>query len=99
MEIDYEIDVPRDALHGDWVNLALEADGVLMGRARLQLFRPGVDPLERRRAPPLRAGDGTGCGTAAWRRRTPKAGRNLEIVIRNNSPQIQTYQVEARATA
>ena len=38
-EIDYEIDVPGDALHGDWVNMAIEADGVLLGRARVQLLR------------------------------------------------------------
>ena len=40
LEIDYEISVPADAVHGDWVNLAIEADGVRLGRARLQLFRP-----------------------------------------------------------
>ena len=39
-EIDYEISVPADALHGDYANLALEADGVALGRARVQLFRP-----------------------------------------------------------
>ena len=39
-EIDYEVAAPADAIHGDWVNLALEADGMLLGRARLQLFRP-----------------------------------------------------------
>ena len=39
-EIDYQVSVPADALHGDYANLALEADGVLLGRARLQLFRP-----------------------------------------------------------
>jgi hypothetical protein len=40
MEIDYAVDVPADALHGDWANLAIEADGVPLGRAHLQLFRP-----------------------------------------------------------
>src|SRR5581483_2848314 len=40
LEIDYEVDVPREALHGSWVNLGIEADGVLLGRARVQLFRP-----------------------------------------------------------
>ncbi len=38
--IDYEVAVPADALQGDFANFALEADGVLLGRARLQLFRP-----------------------------------------------------------
>ncbi len=39
-EIDYEVSVPADALHGDYAALALEADGMPLGRARLQLFRP-----------------------------------------------------------
>src|SRR5579872_111174 len=39
-EIEYAIDVPGDALHGEWAPLALEADGVLMSRARLQMLRP-----------------------------------------------------------
>lgn len=93
-EIDYEIDVPADASHGDWVALALEADGVLMGRARVQLFRPASirwsDAVRLRLGPqadlavdpPLAPADA-------------KAGRNLEIVIRNNSPRIETYRLEA----
>src|SRR5262249_48748641 len=44
LEIDYEVtisaDAPRDATHGEFVTLALEADGVRRGRTRLQLFRP-----------------------------------------------------------
>ena len=39
-EIDYAVTVPRMRLPGDWANLALEADGVPLGRARLQVFRP-----------------------------------------------------------
>ena len=39
-EIDYEVAVPADALHGDYANLALEADGMLLGRARLQISAP-----------------------------------------------------------
>ncbi len=34
-EIDYEIAVPADAIHGDFANLALEADGVSLGRAHV----------------------------------------------------------------
>ena len=39
-EIDYAVETPPDALHGDWALLVLEADGLPLGRARLQLFRP-----------------------------------------------------------
>ena len=93
-EIDYEVKVPSEAMHGDFADLALEADGVLLGRARVQLFRPASVRLlsglqfhfgaqtEITPEPPIAVID-------------PKAGGNLEISIRNNTTQIQTYRVEA----
>ena len=93
-EIDYEIAVPPDALHGDWVNLALEADGMPLGRARLQLFRPATIRLME--AMQVHFGAQTELTpdppTAPIE---PKAGGNLEISIRNNWPQIRTYRLEA----
>jgi hypothetical protein len=97
LEIDYEVtvpaDAPREATHGEFVTLALEADGVRLGRTRIQLFRPAsvrlreavslhlgpeaVAPLE----PPLVTFD-------------PKAGRELHVAIRNNYASIQNYVVE-----
>src|SRR6185295_240608 len=88
-EIDYEVAVPPDLLHGDWANLAIEADGVLLGRARLQMFRPASIRLmeaiqihfgsqtELTPDPPVATIE-------------PKAGGNLEISIRNNDPGIRT---------
>lgn len=93
-EIDYDVDVPADALHGDWATLALEADGNLMGRTRLQLFRPAsirwADAVRLRYAPmaELPVEPPTAPADA-------KTGRNVEIVIRNNSPHIENYVVEA----
>jgi len=93
-EIEYTLRVPADALHGDFVPLTLEADGVPLGRARLQLFRP----LSIRMADALQLHFGSQTRllaeppTAAI---DPRAGSNVEIVLRNNSPQIQTYRVEA----
>jgi Glycosyl hydrolases family 35 len=93
-EIEYAVDVPAEALHGDWANLAIETDGVPLGRARLQLFRPAS--IRMSEAIRLHFGQQTELAveppTASV---DPKAGRNLEIVIRNNSPEIQTYQLEA----
>jgi hypothetical protein len=92
-EINYEIMVPAEAIHGDYADLALEADGVALGRSRVQLFRAASVRLlsgmqfhfgpqtELTPEPPVAAID-------------PKAGGNLEISIRNNSPQIETYHVE-----
>ena len=93
-EIEYQVDVPADAVHGDFATLALEADGTLMGSARLQLFRPFSIRLmeaiqlhfgqhaELTPDPPIAPID-------------PKAGTDLEISIRNNWPGIQTYRLEA----
>jgi len=93
-EIQYEINVPADLPHGDHVTLALEADGMLLGRARVQIFRPASIRLVQAMAlhvgsraevapdPPIATVE-------------PKAGTNLEISILNNDPAIRTYHLEA----
>jgi hypothetical protein len=93
-EIDYDVAVPADGVHGDFANFAIEADGVLLGRARLQLFRPASVRImeaiqehigqhtELTPEPPVAAIE-------------PKAGTNLEVAIRNNWPGIQTFRLEA----
>jgi len=93
-EIDYTIDVPADAPHGDFAPLTLEADGVPLGRARVQLFRPASIRLTQA----LSQHWGVDARLAADPPTAPvdsRGGTNLEIVIRNNSPQIQTYQLQA----
>ena len=97
LEIDYEVtipaDAPRDATHGEFVTLALEADGVRRGRTRLQLFRPAS--LRIREAIPLRLGpDNELSLDPPLVSFDPKAGRDLHIAIRNNYPSIQSYVVE-----
>ena len=93
-EIDYQVSIPADALHGDWANLALEADGILLGRARVQLFRPASVHLYQ--AMQIHFGQHTELTpdppTVPIE---PKAGTNLEIIVRNNWPQIQTFHLEA----
>jgi Glycosyl hydrolases family 35 len=92
-EIDYEVTVPPDAIHGDWGNLALEADAMLLGRVRLQLFRPvSIRLMEAMQLhfgqeteltpdPPLASIE-------------PRAGTSLEFSVRNNAPAIQTFRLE-----
>ncbi len=92
--VDYEISVPADAVHGDFANLALEADGMPLGRARLELFRPATIRIaqairvhfgpraELEPDPPAATID-------------PRGGSNLDVVIRNNWPGIQTFRLEA----
>ncbi|HLK70236.1 MAG TPA: beta-galactosidase [Bryobacteraceae bacterium] len=93
-EIDYQVAVPGDLLHGDWANLAIEADGVLLGRARLQLFRPAS--IRMMEAMQIHFGTQTELTpdppTVTI---DPRGGTNLEFSIRNNFPGIQTYQLEA----
>ena len=93
-EIDYEVGTPAEALHGDYADLALEADGVPLGRAHLHMFRPVSIRLmeaiqihygtqaELTPDPPIAIVE-------------PKAGSNLELSIRNNWPGIQNYKLEA----
>ncbi len=91
--IEYEVTPPADALHGDWANFALEADGVLLGRARLQLFRPLSVRLAQ--AVPLHFGAEELPADPPVVAIDPKAGRNIDVVLRNNSPHIETFKLEA----
>ena len=93
-EIEYAVAVPAGALHGDWANLALEADGMLLGRARLQLFRP----VSIRMAEALVMHFGSRAELTPdppVAPIEPKAGTNLELLIRNNAPGIETFHLEA----
>jgi hypothetical protein len=93
-EIDYEIAVPAEAANADYSNFALEADGMALGRARLQLFRP----LSVRLADAIKIHFGQHAELTPEppvQTVEPKAGGNLEISLRNNWPAIQTYRLEA----
>jgi hypothetical protein len=83
--------VPAGELHGDWANLAIEADGVLMGRARLQLFRP----ISVRCSDAVRLRVGPSAELPVEPPVVPadaRSGRNLEIVLHNNSTRIETIE-------
>ncbi len=91
--IDYAVTVPAEAAHGDWVNLAIEADGVLLGRAHLQLFRPASVRL----ANSIRLHFGTAADLVVEPAIIPidaTTGRTVDVNIRNNSPEIQTYSID-----
>jgi hypothetical protein len=93
-EIGYQVSAPADCLHGDYADLALEADGMLLGRAHLQLFRPATIRLTQ--ALRLHFGQQTELTaeppTAAM---DLHGGASLDVAIRNNSMEIQTYRLEA----
>jgi hypothetical protein len=93
-EIEYTISVPADALHGDFAPLTIEADGVALGRARLQLFRPASIRLLQ--AIQLHFGAQERLTTEPFTAPVDlRGGSNLELTIRNNSTAIQTYHLEA----
>ena len=92
-EIDYTIDVPADALHGDFVSLALEADGVPLGRARVQLFRPVS--IRIMQALGLHFGQTRLAVEPPSAPVETRAGSAVEVLLRNNTQQIQNYHLEA----
>ncbi len=93
-EIDYTIETPPDALHGDWASLVLEADGLPLGRARLQLFRPASIRLTQ--AIQLHFGPQTALQVdPPIVSAEARSGSSVEVVIRNNSTGIQNYRVTA----
>jgi hypothetical protein len=92
-EIDYQVTVPADELHGDFANLALEADGMPLGRARVQLLRPLsvrlVNAIELHFGPNTTLAPEPQAAVV-----DPKAGTNVEIALRNHTPAIQTYSLQ-----
>jgi hypothetical protein len=92
LEIDYGVDVPAGALHGDWANLAIEADGVPLGRAHLQLFRPASVRLPD--AIRLHFGPATELPVEpAIIPIDATAGRTVDVNVSNNAPEIETYEI------
>ncbi len=94
LEIDYAVDVPSDSLHGDWINMAIEADGVALSRAHLQLFRPASVHLSEA----IRLHYGATADLPVEPAIVPidaTAGRAIDVNVRNNATEIQSYSIEA----
>ncbi len=95
-EIEYAVAVPADAVPGDWANLAIEADGVPLGRARLQVFRPASITLPQ--AVKLHFGDRIAAAPdPPIVAIEPRGGANVDITIANHTQGIQTYHLSAAA--
>ncbi|MDQ6675657.1 MAG: hypothetical protein M3Z09_00005, partial [Acidobacteriota bacterium] len=94
LEVEYDVTVPPTALHGDHVELALEADGVQIGHTRLQLLRPA--------SVRVREAIQQHFGSAAELPFVPalvpidqKNGREVNVTVRNNAAEIRTFTLEA----
>jgi len=93
-EIDYRVTAPAEAIQGDYADLGLEADGLLLGRAHLQLFRPATIKLSD--AVELHFGQQTALTAEPFTSAIEvRGGGDAEVTIRNNSTEIQTYRLEA----
>ncbi|MSV30278.1 MAG: DUF1926 domain-containing protein, partial [Bryobacterales bacterium] len=90
-EMEYEVTPPPDALHGERVEFALEADGVRLGRARLQLLRPVSVRLPD--AVSLHFGPEASLPSAPA---LIADNGEARVVIRNNDAAIRNYTLEAR---
>ncbi len=90
LQIDYEVSVPPDALHGDHRELTLEADGNQMGHARVQLLRAAS--LKVREAASRHFGTTADLPFyPALVSLDQRAGREINITIHNNFPEIKNF--------
>ena len=94
LRINYKIEVPPEVVHGDHVQLALEADGAQMGHVRLQMLRPVSVRIREAVAIHYGAGRELVSQPPLIPVESP-AGRNIAILIRNNSPEIRSFTLEA----
>jgi hypothetical protein len=92
-EVAYEVIVPETAVHGEFCELALEADGVTLGRARVPVLMPGS--LRLPQAIRLHAGNAAIPIDPPIVAIDPRGSRNLEITVRNHSNEIRTFVIAA----
>jgi hypothetical protein len=92
-EVAYALTAPANAVHGEFVDLALEADGVTLGRARVPVLRPAT--LRFPQAIKLHAGAAEAPVDPPVISVDPRGSRNLEITVRNHSNEIRTFTVSA----
>jgi hypothetical protein len=95
-QVAYAIEVPAARLHGDHEELRIETDGLSVSHTRVQLLRPVSIHIAE--ASTLHF------GSAAEMVTDPPLvpvespnGRNIAVQIRNNSPEIRTFQVALTA--
>lgn len=96
LEITYDILVPEGQVHGDHAELSIEADGAQLSHSRVQLLR----------AASLRFPDAVGVklGPSSVLPLFPsvvsvnaRSGRDIVIGIRNNAPEIRTFELKLAA--
>ena len=92
----YSIAVPATAAHGDHAEIAIEADGIQMTHARVQLLRAASlrfsDSIEVHLA-----GNSALPLSPATVPVNQRAGREITVSVRNNAPEIRNFHFEIAA--
>ncbi len=92
---EYAIDVPATRLHGDHAELRIETDGLTISHTRVQLLRPvSIHVAEAEAVHFGKAGE-LKSDPPVVTVETP-TGRNIAVQLRNNAPEIRTFQVEMK---
>jgi hypothetical protein len=94
--ITYQIKVPATAVHGDHVELSIEADGMRMSHVRPQLLRPVTLRFPDAIDVHLAAGSALPLFPATLPV-NQRAGRDITITVRNNAPEIRNFQLEIKS--
>jgi hypothetical protein len=92
----YHLRVPEACLPGDWVDLAIEADGSQMSHVRAKLLRP----VEVRFSDAISVRLASGARLPLSPAAIPvnqRGGRDVGILVRNNAPEIRTFRVRLEA--
>lgn len=96
LEALFHLTPASSAIDGDTAELAIEADGIRLSHAQPHLRKPAVlsfsDGVQVRLAP--------NSSLALYPATIPvsqRAGREITVVIRNNAPEIRTFQLEVTA--
>jgi hypothetical protein len=97
--VEYAIEVPAARLHGDHAELRIETDGLTISHTRVQLLRPVSIHVAEAEAVHF----GPSLNTRAELKSDPPlvtvetpTGRNIAVQLRNNAPEIRTFQVEMK---
>jgi hypothetical protein len=90
--ITYKVTVPPNSIEGDTAQLAIEADGVQLSHARMQLRAPAAVTIEDSVAVRV-AADSFVPLRPATIPVNQRSGRVLVVTLRNNAPEIRTFQI------
>jgi hypothetical protein len=92
----YDISVPKSAVHGDYAELVLEADGIQMSHVRPQILRPATlrfpDAIQVRLA--RTSSYALYPSTIGVNART---GREITVSVRNNAAEIRNFKLTMSA--